>query len=711
VREKRNRKININFNKLIVMTFLFLMGILYLRIVQVTLMKNVDGVNLKTFASRRNTTKQTLNASRGVIYDRNGNILAIDVSSYTVVAFLNSTRTGSLPKPRHVIDKEFTAEALAPVLNMTKESILALLERKVYQVELGPGGRNITELKKSEIEDLNLPGIEFISNSKRYYPNGDFASYLLGYAKRHETLENGIINYQLVGELGIESLYNDVLTGTNGYLEYQRDNKGYKIPDTKEIRIDPIPGNDIYLTIDSKIQRLIENASINMKNTRGFSWSTITVMDAKSGDILGSSSNPSFDPNRLNITNYENPLVSYLYEPGSVMKIYSYMCAIEKGTYDGSKTFNSTSYSIQNDVIVNWHKEGFGIINYDQGFEFSSNVAIGNMMDNFINRSDLRECYKDFGFGQKTNIELPREMTGNTTFTWPIEVVTAGFGQGISTTPIQQLQALTVLSNNGSMVKPNIIKTIKGTEIIYEREIIKTEPLVSQSTIDYMTELMDRVVNNTSNRFTTGKGYHVKDFKVIGKTGTAQIYDPVMKKYIDEYIYSFGGMFPKEDPEIIIYAAVRGKSNQELIRQIRELIVNIEAYLDITEKERENHLREYIAENYINQEVDKLSLPNVNTIIIGNGDRVISQNVTPNTKLLSCDSLILMTNGTEFTMPNLKGLSRANAEVVLKYLNLDYEIIGYGFVTKQNIPVGKLLTSEDKIEITLNRKYNLDKIE
>ncbi len=711
MREKRNRKININFNKLIFMIFLFLMGILYIRIAQVTMMRRVDGVDLKAFASKRNTTKQTLTASRGVIYDRNGNILAIDVSSYTVVAFLNASRTGSLPRPRHVIDKEATAKALAPALDMTEEAILTLLNKNAYQVELGPGGRNITELKKSEIEDLRLPGIEFIENSKRYYPNGDFASYLLGYAKRHESLENGVMKYQLVGELGIEALYNDVLTGTNGYLEFQRDTKGYKIPDTKETRIDPIPGQDIYLTIDSKIQRLVENASINMSDTRGFKWSTISVMDAKTGDILGSSSNPSYDPNRLNITNYENPLVSYIYEPGSVMKIYSYLCALDKGTYDGSKTFDSKNYTIQDDVIRNWHRDGFGFISYDKGFEYSSNVAIGYMMENFINRSDLRECYKKYGFGQKTNIELPREMSGNVTFTWPIEVVTAGFGQGISSTPIQQLQALTMFANNGQMVSPNIVKTIKGKEVTYEREVIKSEPVANEYAINYMKDLMDNAINNTTDQFTTARRYHIDGFTVIGKTGTAQIFDPVQGKYINEYVLSFGGMFPKEDPQIIIYAAVRGTTNQVLIKEIRDLMLNIEAYLNITEKEQENHLKEYTAENFINQEVDKLVLPSVNTIILGNGNRVISQSVVPNTKLLSCDSLILMTNGTEFTMPNLKGLSRSYAEIVLKYLGIEYEITGYGFVTKQSIPVGKVLNLEDKLDLTLNRKYNLDKLE
>ena len=197
----------------------FFMLLIIVALVYVSLFKNVYGTNMKEFASTRNTYSTTLYAKRGTIYDSEGNSLALNVSSYTVIAYLSETRTGSSTTPKHVVNVEETAEKLSPLLNMTKEKLVELLSKKLYQVELGPGGRGITELTKKEIESLNLPGIDFVETYKRFYPNGDFASYILGYAKNKEIeLDNGTTTTDIVGELGLESKYNKMLTGTNGYL-------------------------------------------------------------------------------------------------------------------------------------------------------------------------------------------------------------------------------------------------------------------------------------------------------------------------------------------------------------------------------------------------------------------------------------------------------------------------------------------------------------
>lgn len=138
----------------------------------------------KKFATNRNTVSTVLRASRGNIFDSSGNALAINVTSYTVIAYLSSTRTTDSSNPKHVVDIDYTASKLSPILNMSEETLKNLLSSSAYQVELGPGGRGITEVKKKEIADLELPGIDFIEDQKRYYPNGDFASYIIGYAKK-----------------------------------------------------------------------------------------------------------------------------------------------------------------------------------------------------------------------------------------------------------------------------------------------------------------------------------------------------------------------------------------------------------------------------------------------------------------------------------------------------------------------------------------------
>ena len=345
---------------------------------------------MKAFAANRNTVSRILKAKRGTIYDSEGNVLAHNVTSYTLIAYLDPKRS-TKTKIHHVKDIDMTAKALAEILEGDENEIKARLEKgksaNKYQIEFGTIGKNITEMKKSEIEKLNLPGIDFEETYKRYYPNGDFASYILGYAKTNETKnEEGKIETTIDGELGIEAKFDSELKGTDGYLKYQQDRFGYKIPDTPETRIEALNGDDIYLTIDSNIQRFVETEVQAVQQKYNPEWTMISVMDAKTGDILASSGTPSFNPNIRDLVSYQNPLVSNAFEPGSTMKIYTYMCAIEKGTYNGNGVFRSGKIEVADAVIKDWNNVGWGTINYDKGFEYSSNVGVTTMINKFINR-------------------------------------------------------------------------------------------------------------------------------------------------------------------------------------------------------------------------------------------------------------------------------------------------------------------------------------
>ena len=217
-KEKSELK-NIKFSKLYVLVALFIFGIILFRARELSLEEVVEGVNIQNFASNRTTTTETLYSKRGTIYDINGNALAQNITSYTLIAYLSPSRTGESKIAKHVIDKENTAEQLSQVLDIPKEQILKYLSKDAYQVELGPKAKNLTELKKSEIEALRLPGIDFVETQQRYYPFGRFASYIMGYAKKKEILtEEGETTEDLVGEMGIESYYNKELTGKNGFV-------------------------------------------------------------------------------------------------------------------------------------------------------------------------------------------------------------------------------------------------------------------------------------------------------------------------------------------------------------------------------------------------------------------------------------------------------------------------------------------------------------
>ena len=424
----RDRKINnnkIKLNKYIYVFIFLLFLVLGGRLVYLcTCNYKVGNITISQFIENRNIKEDTILPERGTIYDSNGNALAEDVSSYTIIAYLDEKRSEGSDTLRHVKNIEETASVLEPYLNTSKEKLIELLSKDAYQVELGSGGRNLSQLEMEKIASLNLPGIDFIKSTKRYYPNGDFASYLLGYTKNKDVDGNEV----KVGELGIEEYFNDNLTGTNGYITYERDRYGYKIANGREYVKNAVNGDDIYLTIDNNIQLFIENAVKDTSAQSEASWVVMGVMDAKTGAILGYSSTPSFDPNIRNMSSYLDPFVNYVYEPGSTMKIFSFMCAIDSGKYNGSDTYMSgsktyTSVLDPNDTttIYDWKKTGWGEITYDRGFALSSNIAVANLLDGVMTKKELASCYDKYGFGKKTGISLSRELKGDVSFKYDIE--------------------------------------------------------------------------------------------------------------------------------------------------------------------------------------------------------------------------------------------------------------------------------------------------
>lgn len=708
--------------------FLLCIFLLYLQFTYLSLSKTVYGKDMDKFSARRNTVKQTIAATRGTIYDSSNNVLSLNVSSYIVIAYMNEKRSESSIKPLHVVDIETTANSLAPILGVEPSYLKEILnkgkQKKAYQVELGANSKGITELKKEEIEALNLPGIDFIEEQKRYYPNGDFASYVVGYAKKKEVksyddYDQEVTKTEIVGELGIESKYNDLLKGSDGYLEYQQDRYGYKIPGAKEVSIEALNGYDIHLTIDANIQRFLEATVKKINSEYSPEWVTVSVMDAKTGDILGTSSAPSFNPNKRDLTNYEDPLVSVAYEPGSTMKTYTYMCAIENGVYNGNDTYQSGTFKIGDDVITDWNDFGWGTITFDKGFEYSSNVGIANLMDRYLSKKQLRECLNSYGFGKKSGIELPRETSGSIKFNYPIEIATAGFGQGITSTPIQQLQALTIISNNGKMLTPHIVKKIEDPNTkttYYSRKVKESKQLVKTSTVEKMKELMYNVIQGTDPG-STGYPYRIDGFNVIGKTGTSQISEN--GKYIEgdnAYIFSFSGMYPKDNPEIIIYAAMKkptwGKSSG-LSQNVQELMKSIAKYKNMfTETTTQNSLKVLETKSYRNKKVEdvkkELEAAQIKISVIGNGDRITKQSIKKGTKIVAGDRIILLTNDTVYQMPDITSWSRADIMELFQLLNISYHIEGYGYVTSQSIPTGTDIKENMKIDIKLEEKYQLE---
>ena len=696
---KKENKVKISNLLLILALFLFL--VIIIRVSYIALSKEVDDINIQELASKRTTKTTILKANRGTIFDNSSNVLAQDVSSYTLIAYLDSKRTTDPKTPLHVVDKENTALVLSAILDMEYEMVLSYLNKEnVYQTEFGVKGRGLTELEKDTILAANLPGIDFIETTKRYYPYGQFLSYLIGYAKMDE--EGNII-----GEMGIEKSYNEELTGTNGKTVYQKDLQGYKIAGTKELTEEKVDGDNIYLTIDNNIQFFLEEAITKSSSKYEFEELDIIVANAKTGEVLGYASTPSFDPNIRDIENYLDPNSSIAFEPGSTMKIYTYMAALEAGVYKGSDTYKSGSFTTKDKTVISdWNKVGWGVITYDQGFIYSSNTAVVNLMDKYLDSDTLKTYLKRLGFGSKVGLNLPNEVSGKIDFKYETEVFNAAFGQGITTTPIQHIKALTTISNDGELLKPYIIKKIEksnGEVIEYERTSLGR--VASSKTIEYMKNLMWHTVNDPDG---AGHAYYIEGYDIIGKTGTAQIASTNGEGYLTgdkEVIRSIALMFPKDDPEIIIYGAVkRSTTVSSLSEPVKEIIQNIAKYYNIYNEPEDEATSNKEIKNYINEETEtvkeELQSMNITPIILGSGD-VITDQYPINTTISSSEKVFLITDQTDYVLPDLTGYSRSDLETLFTFLNISYTIKGNGYLKSQSIKSGTKITPDMHIEVVL----------
>ena len=703
-----NNTIKINFVFIISIVLLFVL--FFAKLVYVATNEEVEGSDLKKIAEARSTTTKTLTAKRGNIYDNASNLLAQNVNSYTLIAYLSESRTKDERYPKHVVDKENTARKLAEVLepinsSMTYDYIYKRLNVEgKYQVEFGSATKNLSELDKQKIEELDLPGIDFVKSSKRYYQNGDFASYIIGYAKKNEETE------EITGELGIEKFCDRYLKGKDGSITYQHDAYGYQMADKVSKNVPAQDGYDVYLTLDKQVQIFLDNAVSEFSNFNP-SWVTITVADAKSGAIIGSSSTPSFNPNKLDLKNYNDPLISYTYEPGSTMKIFSFASAIEEGLYKGDEVYKSGTVEVADYKIKDWNKVGWGNITYDVGFTYSSNVAAVNLSKR-LKRQGLKNYYTNLGFGEKTGIELANEYKGDIDFEYDSEVASASYGQGITITPIQMIQALSTLTNDGTVMKPYVIEKIvdpNKNEVVYQGGKKELKKVYSTSTVNKIKELMDLTVNG-EDKGATGRVYHTDAVRLIGKTGTANYIDKNGSYVIGSYnvIRSFAGVFPKDNPEYILYVAVKDfhGTSKDMGSIVKKMVESVAKYKNLDTRVSDKDASKVVTiDNYINKTIDSvtsnLTSKGVTSIVIGDGNKVIKQYPEKNTKTHQSSKVYLLTNGKNITMPDITGWSESEVINFANMIGLKYNIDNYGYVSSFNIPVGSTIDIENQtLEVT-----------
>lgn len=499
----------------------------------------VKGQELSAKAEESWRREIPYSAKRGEISDRNGNVLAYNITTPTVMAI-----------PVQIKQKERTAKALAPLLGMTEESVLKAISKNESIVRLRPGGRKITMEKAQQIRDLALPGIVVAEDNKRYYPYEGLGAHILGFT--------GVDNQGLTG---IESKYDKQLSGMNGNVSYLSDAGGRLMPGSSELYMEPKDGLNLTLTIDKSIQSIMERELDQAMDKYQANSALSIAMNPKTGEILAMAARPGYEPAKYQEVDSEvynrNLPIWMTYEPGSTFKIITLAAALQEKKVDlkNEQFFDPGYVKVGGATLRCWKRGGHGSQTFLQVVENSCNpgfVALGQR----LGKETLFKYIKDFGFGSKTGIDMAGESTGilfKLSKVGPVELATTSFGQGVSVTPIQQITAVSAAINGGKLFKPFVAKSWTNPdtgEVVYKQEPELVRQVISEDTSRQIREALESVVAKG-----TGGNAFIDGYRVGGKTGTAQ--KVVNGRYSqNEHIVSFIGFAPADDPQIVVYTAV-----------------------------------------------------------------------------------------------------------------------------------------------------------
>lgn len=709
---QKNKKTHITAGILIlffIAVFLVLTG----RFLYIQATGEVNGISLEEWADKKRTSSYSLHANRGKILDDNGMTLAYDMPTFEMYAITDESYSKDSDNPIHVDDPEYAASVLAPILDADESYIKERMEKGIandqFQVEFGEKGKDLTQQTKEEIEELDLPGIQFEKEYMRNYPNAMFASHIIGFADR----EDG----DITGVTGIENEMNDYLSGENGHISYRHDKYGTKLLDPKEVVTEPKDGDDVYLTIDQKIQTLLEDTLSQVDEEYNPERMTAVVVNPKTGETVAMGSRPSYNPNNpSDVDNWYNDVVSTPFDPGSTMKIFTWASAIDAGVYNGSEEYKSGKYKAE-DWIETIHDhnggDGWGSISYDEGFSRSSNVAAARLVWDKLGTDDYLDYLKAFDFDDTTGIDLPDEVPGAILYNRGIEQITTSFGQGTTMTPIQQIKAASAIANDGKMMKPYVISSINDSDtgkVLEESEPEVAGEPISKETASDMRDLMETVVNGEHG---TGKGFKLDEYTVAGKTGTSQIPGDsgTFLTGKENHIFSFLGMAPKDDPELLMYVSVKQPELDEteagsvpvsfIFKNVMEnglQYLNIEPDKDSKENIETVNVEELIDEDV--EQVDKsLEEKGLKVTVVGAGETVRATNIEENSELFPGDRVILLTDEPE--MPDVTGWSQRDLLQLTNLLEIDIDISGKGYVKNQSIEKGHAIKDGDTLEVEL----------
>lgn len=562
-----------NINKRIKIMLLLFGFVLLMVILKVFYVQVFDYKKLSNLASDLWSRNLPIEASRGRILDRNGVVLADNVTTTSLVLV-----------PNQIKNKKEVCEKLAEVLNVSYDEMKKHVFKNTSIERVHPIGRRLSYEIADKIETLQFDGVYLLKEVKRYYPYKTLLAHVLGYV--------GIDNQ---GLSGLELQYDKYLTGEAGAIKYFSDAKGNKLT-LSDIYVKPQDGMDLQLTIDINIQKSVERELDNVVNMMNPDMALAVVMNPKTGEVLAMSSRPTFDPN--NYKNYSTEILSRnlpiwaSYEPGSTQKIITTAASIEEKVIDiyNEHFYDSGGVTVDGARIRCWKAGGHGDQTFLQVLQNSCNPGFV-LMGERLGKERLFSYLDMFGFGNKTGIDLngegkgiifPLSKVGN------VELATTAFGQGISVTPIQQITAISAVLNGGNLLRPYVLANVLEPEtgnVMYQNKTKVVRKTISEETSKTMRYALETVV-----ALGGGKAAYIDGYRIGGKTGTAQkVKDGAY--LVNNYIMSFVGIVPSNDPEAVLYIAIDNPKNTALLSSYtttpiaRRILLDIIDALDIKKQE------------------------------------------------------------------------------------------------------------------------------
>ncbi len=669
--------------------------------------------NILAFKEQSQIKLENIQAVRGHIYDRNEEVIAQDIDTYTIYVILDESRLGIGNVPAYVVDKQLTAEALAPILDCDPQNLLDYMNKDVYQTYFGFYGKGLTSRQKEEIEALELPGIEFERNIDRVYPTGLFASHLIGFAQYDPEYQ------RIVGKMGVEALMDDYLEGQNGVLRSIKDASNHSLPGTSVYELEPVDGHDIYLTLDKSVQVALETALKDTIKHLDATKAWGIVMEVETGKILGWASNPSFDLNIREIDNYLNFPSEYVFEPGSTMKPITYAAAIDTGNYDSSALVQTGAFHVGLDANTNpirlsgptgigtindANDKGWGIISFDEGLIRSSNTTIAQLLTDYLPLDTFEEYLDRFKLFEKMDVTGIQSSVGVKNYTYPFDKLAAGFGQGSSTTALNLMQAYTAIFNDGRMMKPYFIDKVVDSngEIVeqYESEVVG-QP-IKESTAQQVLALMESVVDKP---YGTSHLYRLNDTTMAAKTGTGEV--AVDGSYTNLYISSVIAGAPADDPKVMMFYGFENKNPQRLSGDYFRSVMNQALFaLDAAGgKEQEEVSQRFtmpsLTGSNLGSALAELDTYSAEVEIIGDGEKVVAQFPTEGSDVASNQKVFLLSEGSQIIMPDMKGWNKKDLTTFWRLSGISVVMDGYGLVSEQSIEAGEVIDKSMQIVVQL----------